>query len=70
MDTKTNITTWDQLQKEFLKNSFSIGKVTALGRDITTFSYNKNEQLQESWERFKELLRSYPHHVVPMWQLV
>ena len=29
LDTKINITTWDQLQKEFLKNSFSIGKVTA-----------------------------------------
>ena len=68
LDAKTNITTWDQLQKEFL--NFSIGKLTALRRDITTFSQNKNEQLHESWERFKELLQSCPHHEVPMWQLV
>ena len=70
LDTKTNITTWDQLQKEFLKKFFFIGKLTALRRAITTFSHNKNEQLHESWERFQELLRSCPHHEVPMWQLV
>ena len=70
LDTKTNITTWDQLQKEFLKKFFSIGKLTALRRAITTFSQNKNEQLHESWERFKELLRCCPHHEIPMWQLV
>jgi len=28
LDTKTSITTWDQLQKEFLKRFFSIGKLT------------------------------------------
>ena len=58
------------MQKEFLKKFFSIGKLTALRRAITTFSQNINEQLHESWERFKELLRSCPHHEVPMWQLV
>jgi len=70
LDTETNITTWDQLQKEFLKKFFSIEKLTALRYAITTFSQNKNEQLYESWERFKELLQSCPHHEVPMWQLV
>jgi len=70
LDTKTNITTWDPLQKEFFKKNFSIGKLTALRHGITTFSQNKKEELHESWERFKELLRSCPHHEVPMWQLV
>jgi len=56
LDTKTNITTWDQLQKEILKKFFSIEKLTALRRAIITFSQNKYEQLHESWERFKELL--------------
>jgi len=67
LDTKTNITTWDQMQKEFLKKFFLIGKLTALRRAIITFSQYKNEQLYESWERFKELLRSCPHHEVPQW---
>ena len=56
LDTKTNIITQDQLQKELLKKFFSIGKLTILRRSITTFSQNKNEQLHESWEWFKELL--------------
>jgi len=56
LHTKTNITTWDQLQKEILKKFFSIEKLTALRRAIITFSQNKYEQLHESWERFKELL--------------
>jgi len=55
LDTKTNITTWDELQKKFLKKFFSNGKQTALRRAITTFSQNKNDQLHESWKRFKKL---------------
>ena len=51
LDTKTNITTWDQLQKEFLKKFFSIRKLTALRSAITTFSQNKNEQLHESFRK-------------------
>jgi len=43
LDTKTNITAWDQMQKEFIKKNFSIGKLTALIHAITTFSQNKNE---------------------------
>ena len=70
LDTKINITTCDQMQKEFSKEFFSVGELTILRCVITTFSQNKNEQLHESWERFKELLPSYPHHELPMWQFV
>ena len=52
------------------KKKFSIGKLTTLRRAITTFTQNKNEQLHESWERFKDLLWSCPHHEVPQWQLI
>jgi len=27
-------------------------------------------KLHESWERFKELLRSCPHREVPQWKLI
>jgi len=38
LDTKTNLTTWDQMQEEFLETFFSISKLTTLGCTITTFS--------------------------------
>jgi len=39
-----------------LKKFFLIGELIALGHATTSFSQNKNEQLHESWEMFKELL--------------
>ena len=42
-DTKKNIITWDQMQKEFLKKIFSIGKLIAVRHAIITFSQNINE---------------------------
>jgi len=53
-----------------LKKFFSIGKLTALRSALITFLQKKNKQLHESWERFKELLQSCPHHEVPQWQLI
>ncbi|KAF7810678.1 uncharacterized protein G2W53_037421 [Senna tora] len=35
--------------------------------DITSFVVLDNESLYEAWERFKELLRKYPHHGLPKW---
>jgi len=64
LNTKINITTWDQMQKEFLKKFSSIGKQSTLRHAITTSLQNENEQLHESWEKFKELC---PYHEVPMW---
>ena len=58
------------MQKEFLKKFFSISTLTALRHATTTFSQSKTEQLHERGERFNELLRSYPHYKVHMWQLV
>jgi len=37
-DSKTNITTWSQMPKEFLEKFFFIGKLTVLGYAITTLS--------------------------------
>jgi len=53
-----------------LEKNLHIGKLTVLRRATITFSQNTNEQLHESWERFKELLGSCPHYDVPIWQLV
>jgi len=53
LDTKTNITTWDQMQKEFLKTLFSIGKPATLRHAVTNVSQNKNEPLQQTWKDLK-----------------
>jgi hypothetical protein len=64
------ITSLAQLQQEFLKKYFPIGKTNDIRRAITSISQYEVEQLYETWERLKDLLRSCPHHAVPKWQLV
>jgi len=68
--TRDTITTWAQLQEEFLKKYFPIGKTNLYRRALTTFTQLDNEQFHETWERLKDLLRKCPHHAVPRWQLV
>ena len=65
-----SITTWAQLQQEFLKKYFPRGKTNQFRRAITTFAQLDGEQFHESWERLRDLIRKCPHHAVPKWQLV
>ena len=69
LDTVT-ISTWDQLQREFLKKYFPIGKTNQIRKAITSFSQLDGEMFHETWERLKELIRKCPHHAIPKWQLV
>ncbi|KAF7800919.1 uncharacterized protein G2W53_044586 [Senna tora] len=70
LTTRDNIATWDQMSKEFLKKYFPAGKLTKLRQEITNFFQLDNELFHETSERFRDLLRSCPHHEVPKWQLV
>jgi hypothetical protein len=66
-----SITSWAQLQREFLKKYFPIGKTNDIRKAITSISQYEGEQLYEmTWERLKDLLWSCPHHAVPKWHLV
>ena len=65
-----SISTWEELQAEFLKKYFPVGRTNKIRNEIITFTQQPNEQFHESWERMKSLLRSCPHHDVPKWQLV
>lgn len=56
------ITTWEQLQSEFLKKFFPIGRTNALRNAINTFTQLPNEHFHETWERFQDLIRKCPHH--------
>jgi hypothetical protein len=53
-----------------MKKYFLIGKTNDIRRIITSISQYEGEQLYETWERLKDLLRSCPHHAVLKWQLV
>ena len=69
IDTIT-ISTWDQLQREFLKKYFPIGKTNQIRKAITSFSQADGEMFHETLERLKDLTRKCPHHAIPKWQLV
>ena len=37
--------------------------------EITTFKKNGTETIYSAWERFKELQRQCPYHVLPEWMI-
>ncbi|CAN6455375.1 unnamed protein product [Victoria cruziana] len=56
------IITWEDIQREFLKKYFLIGKTNHYRRAITTFAALEGESFHQPWERMKELLQRCPHH--------
>ena len=64
-----SISTWDHLQREFLKKYFPIGKTNQIRKAITSFSQLEGELFHETWERLRDLIHKCPHHAVPKWQL-
>ena len=57
-----SITTWLDLQAEFLTKFFPLHRTQALQKQISNFAQKPNESFYQVWERFKELLRACPHH--------
>ena len=51
-----SITSWAQMQQEFLKKYFPIGKTNQIRKAITGFSQIDGESFHETWERMKDLL--------------
>ncbi|XVF87630.1 hypothetical protein PTKIN_Ptkin18bG0135500 [Pterospermum kingtungense] len=58
------------MQGEFLKKFFSTHKTNALKRQIQNFFQNPNEAYFQCWERFKDLLNSFPHHGFEKWRTI
>ncbi|CAN6487250.1 unnamed protein product [Victoria cruziana] len=65
-----SIAMWEDLQREFLKKYFPIGKTNHYCRAISLFSALEGETFHQAWERMKDLLRKYPHHQKPRWQVL
>nr|GEZ72881.1 reverse transcriptase domain-containing protein [Tanacetum cinerariifolium] len=56
-----SILTWEDLVSKFINQFFPPSKTTYLRNEITNFLQKPNETFNEAWERFKDLLRQYPH---------
>jgi hypothetical protein len=55
-----SITSWAQIQQEFLKKYFPVGKTNDIWKAIVSFSQYKGKQFNETWEKLRDLLRSCP----------
>nr|GEX29055.1 reverse transcriptase domain-containing protein [Tanacetum cinerariifolium] len=52
----------EDLVLKFINQFFPPSKTTYLRNEITNFLQKPNETFNEAWERFKDLLRQFPHH--------
>nr|GFA59213.1 reverse transcriptase domain-containing protein [Tanacetum cinerariifolium] len=52
----------DDLVSKFINQFFLPFKTTNLRNEITNFQQRFDESFSEAWDRFKDLLRAYPHH--------
>nr|GEV27395.1 reverse transcriptase domain-containing protein [Tanacetum cinerariifolium] len=57
-----SILTWEDLVSKFINQFFPPSKTTYIRNEITIFLQKPNETFNETWERFKDLLRQCPHH--------
>nr|GEY83996.1 reverse transcriptase domain-containing protein [Tanacetum cinerariifolium] len=57
-----SIFTWDDLVSKFINQLFPPSKTTNLRNEITNFQQYFDESFSEACDRFKDLLRAYPHH--------
>ncbi|XP_019252783.1 PREDICTED: uncharacterized protein LOC109231587 [Nicotiana attenuata] len=60
-----SITTWDELVKQFLNKFYPPNKIAKQIDDILSFRQRLTKSLQETWERFKDMLVKCPHHGIP-----
>ena len=57
-----SITSWDDLAEKFTTKFFPKSLLRKMKNDIIIFAQTEAENLYESWERFKRLLRKCPQH--------
>ena len=65
-----SITTWVQLQEAFLSKYFPPSRAARVRSVLVSFHQHPSESFYESWERFKDLEMSCPHHGLEKWFLV
>nr|GFB85446.1 reverse transcriptase domain-containing protein [Tanacetum cinerariifolium] len=56
------IHTWEDLVSKFINEFFPPSRTTNLRNEISNFQQRFDESFHEAWDRYKDLLRAFPHH--------
>jgi Retrotransposon gag protein. len=65
-----SITSWREMQVQFLKRFFPTHITNGYKKQIMTFTQKEGETFYQCWERFKELLNACPHHGYEKYRVV
>nr|GEW34124.1 reverse transcriptase domain-containing protein [Tanacetum cinerariifolium] len=57
-----SIHTWEDLVSKFINEFFPLLRTTNLRNEISNFQQRFDESFHEAWDRYKDLLRTCPHH--------
>ncbi|GKA20664.1 reverse transcriptase domain-containing protein [Tanacetum coccineum] len=57
-----SILTWEDLVSKFINELFPPSRTTNLLNEISNFEQRFGESFHEAWDRYKDLLRAFPHH--------
>ena len=57
-------TSWTNMEEEFLRKDYSVGKTALVRKAITKFTQGTSETSHEAWEQLRDLTRECPHHGV------
>ena len=58
------------MRRAFLTRFFPLSKTAQLRARLYQFSQKDGESLYDVWERFKEMLRLFPHHGLEEWLII
>ena len=57
-------TSWTEMEEEFLRKYYYVGKTTSVRKAIREFTRGSSETFHEAWEGLRDLTRECPHHGV------
>ena len=63
-------TSWTELEEEFLRKYYSVGKTTSVWKAIHEFTQGTSKTFHKGWKRLRDLTRECPHHGVPSHELM
>ncbi|GKB54958.1 retrovirus-related pol polyprotein from transposon TNT 1-94 [Tanacetum coccineum] len=66
----SSITTWNGLKTKFLNKYFPPARTAKKMEEINNFQQEPDENLYQTWERFKKLLMKFPQHYLTEMQEV
>jgi hypothetical protein len=65
-----SIRSWDEMQQQFLKKFFPSHRTNSFKRQITTLSQKPGETFYQCWDRYQDLLNTFPYYGFETWRLV